>query len=71
MPANATLLPLPAYSPELNPAERPWRAMRQDYPNTRPFKDYDELFEEVRAAWNRFTPERLMSITATEWLRAI
>ena len=71
VPANVTLLPLPPYSPELNPAERPWRTLRQDYLSNRAFKDYDELFEEVKATWNRLTPDQLMSITDTEWLRAV
>ena len=71
VPANVTLLHLPPYSPELNPAERPWRTLRQHYLSNRAFKDYDELFEEVKAAWNRLAPEQLMSVTATEWLRAV
>ncbi len=55
VPANVTLLHLPPYSPELNPAERPWRTLRQDYLSNRAFADYDELFDEVKAAWNRLT----------------
>ena len=30
-PANVTPLPLPAYSPELNPQERVWALLRQRY----------------------------------------
>jgi transposase len=71
VPPNVTLLHLPPYSPELNPAERPWRTLRQDYLSNRAFTDYDELFEEVKAAWNRLTPEQLMSITATDWVRTV
>jgi transposase len=71
VPDNITLLPLPPYSPEISPPERIWRTMRQDYLSNRAFEDYDELFAEVLAAWNRLTKEQLMSITATEWLRAI
>ena len=71
VPANITLLPLPPYSPELNPAERPWRTMRQDDLSNRVFTDYDDLFEAVKAAWLKLTPERLMSIMATDWLRAV
>ena len=68
---QVTLLPLPPYRPELNPAERPWRTFRQVYLSNRAFADNDELFEEVKAAWNRLTPEQLMSITTTDWLRTI
>ncbi len=35
MPANLTLLVLPPYSPELNPAEMLWREMRQRYLSNR------------------------------------
>jgi transposase len=71
VPANVTLFPLPPYSPEISPPERIWRTLRQDYLSNRAFEDYDELFAEVGAAWNRLTREQLKSITATEWLRAI
>lgn len=70
VPPNLTLLPLPPYSPELNPAERPWRTLRQDDLSNRTFADYDELFDAVKAAWLKLTPERLMAIMATDWLRA-
>jgi transposase len=71
VPANVTLLHLPPYSPEISPPERLWRTLRQDYLSNRAFADYDELFEQVKTAWNRLAPEQLMSITETDWLRAI
>lgn len=70
VPPNLTLLPLPPYSPELNPAERPWRTLRQDDLSNRVYADYDQLFDAVKAAWLKLTPERLMAIMATDWLRA-
>jgi transposase len=71
VPANITLHYLPPYGPEVSPPERLWRTMRQDYLSNRAFDDYDELFAEVSAAWNRLTKDQLMSITHTQWLRAI
>ena len=71
VPSNITLHHLPPYSPEISPPERIWRTMRQDYLSNRAFEDYDELFAELTAAWNLLTKAQLMSITATEWLRAI
>lgn len=68
VPDNLTLLRLPPYSPEFNAAERLWRWMRQHDLSNRVFRDYDHLFEEVRAAWLRLTPQRLMSLTHTEWI---
>jgi transposase len=70
VPANITLLPLPPYSPELNPAERIWRYLRGNYLSNRVFKDYDEIFKVAADAWNRLDETTLASITATDWLRA-
>ena len=70
VPKNITLMPLPPYSPELNPTELIWRYMRGNYLSNRIYKDYDEIFDVTAAAWNRLTPELLASITATKWLRA-
>lgn len=70
VPENITLLPLPAYSPELNPIERVWRYLRSNYLSNRAFKDYDEIFNVTANAWNRLDDKTLASITATDWLRA-
>lgn len=70
VPQNITLLPLPPYSPELNPIERIWRYLRGNYLSNRIFKDYDEIFKVAGDAWNRLDETTLASITATDWLRA-
>jgi transposase len=69
VPSNLTLLPLPPYSPELNSAERIWDYMRSHYLSNRIYRDYDELFNETTAAWNRLDEARLQSITNTHWVR--
>ena len=68
VPANVTLLHLPPYSPELNGAERIWGYLRSHYLSNRVYKDYDEIFEAVKAAWNALDAERLKSLTRTEWI---
>jgi transposase len=68
VPANVTLLYLPPYSPELNGAERVWGYLRSHYLSNRVYRDYDELFDALAAAWNRLEPERLKSLTHTEWI---
>lgn len=68
VPANVTLLHLPPYSPELNGAERIWGYLRSHYLSNRVYRDYDELFEAIKAAWNSLEPERLKSLTHTEWV---
>lgn len=69
VPANLTLLHLPPYSPELNPVERVWAYLRSHYLSNRVYHDYDELFTETSAAWNRLDEATLASITNTEWVR--
>jgi transposase len=68
VPANVTLLHLPPYSPELNPAERLWAYLRGHYLSNRVFKDYDELFDVTAAAWNRLDEDRVRSICRTAWV---
>jgi transposase len=68
VPANMTLLHLPPYSPELNPAERLWAYLRSHYLSNRIYQDYDDLLKASGHAWNQLTPERLCSICHTEWL---
>ena len=40
VPPNITLVPLPPYSPELNPVERVWLFLRERFLSLRVFKDY-------------------------------
>ena len=68
VPENITLLPLPPYSPELNPVERLWAFLRSHYLSNRAYEDYDDLFDSCGAAWNQLTPERLCSICHTKWI---
>src|SRR3989304_4501811 len=41
IPDNISLLPLPPYSPELNPAEQIWNILRRDYFSNRVFDSLD------------------------------
>jgi transposase len=68
LPENITLHHLPAYSPELNPAERIWAYLRSHYLSNRVYRDYDHLLEAGTAAWNALDEDRLRSICQTPWL---
>jgi transposase len=68
VPANVTLLPLPPYSPELNPVERLWAYLRSHYLSNRVYKDYNHLLAASGQAWRQLTPEQLCSICRTEWI---
>ena len=68
VPTNMTLLFLPPYSPELMPMERVWAWMRQHDLSNRVFIDAAEIDRACAENWNKLTPQRLQSLTATRWL---
>ena len=69
VPKDITLLFLPPYGPEPDGHEIVASCLRQQYLSNRVFTDFRHLFEEVRAMWLSLTPDRLMSLTRTEWIR--
>ena len=73
VPRNLTLLPLPPYSPELNPVENVWEYLRQNQLSLRVWPDYAAIVATCCEAWNALiaAPERIASITRREWARAV
>ena len=73
IPANITLLPLPAKCPELNPVENVWQFMRDNWLSNRIFKSYDDILDHCCFAWNRLTdqPWRIMSSTCRHSRRSV
>ena len=69
IPANITLLPLPPYSPELNPMEQVWEFKKQRYLANRAFKDYEDILEACTKAWNSFLriPGKIQSLCTRAW----
>ncbi len=53
VPTNVTILPLPPYSPELNPIENLWHYLRSHYWSNRSYEDYDALSQTAAAAWQK------------------
>ena len=73
VPANLTLIPLPPYSPELNPVERVWEHLRDRWLSHRVLAGgYDAVVDAACAAWNALLaePGRLRSLTNFPWLPA-
>ena len=68
VPESMTLLLLPPYAPELMPMERVWQWMRQHDLSNRVFKDESEIDQACKESWNKLTPERLKTITRTQWI---
>jgi transposase len=57
IPENISLLPLPPYSPELNPMEQVWQKIKADSLTNTTFKSYDDIVEKCCKAWNSFCDE--------------
>ena len=70
-PDNVSLLPLPLppYSPELNPAENIWQYLRQNDLSMRVWRTYDDIVETCCEAWNKLIaqPQRIKSIATRQW----
>jgi hypothetical protein len=73
IPDNLTLLPLPPYSPELNPVENVWQYLRQNQLSLRVWPDYPAIVETCCQAWNALMamPDRVASITRRDWAKAV
>ena len=73
VPANITPIPLPSYSPELNPVERLWLYLKQRFLSHRLLDDYDAIVDAACAAWNRLVAEigRIKSLCSYPWIEAV
>jgi len=73
MPENMRLLFLPPYSPELNPAEHLWEALREDCIANHVFANLDAveraLTDGLRAL--EVDPSRTQSMTGFKWITSI
>ncbi|MCZ0964202.1 transposase, partial [Paracoccus benzoatiresistens] len=69
IPPNISLLPLPPYSPELNPVENLWQFLRQNSLANRVFDSYEAIVDVCCNAWNTLIamPESVASITSRNW----
>jgi transposase len=70
VPENVRLIPLPAYSPELNPEEHVWDDLREKaFPN-RVSKDMNEVVARLEQELREMSadPERVRSLTAWPWI---
>jgi transposase len=69
IPDNISLLKLPPYSPQINPAENIWQYLRQNPLSNRVYNDYDAIVDACCDAWNKLTaePGRIASIATRDW----
>ena len=73
VPPNITLVPLPPYSPELNPVERVWLHLKARFLSLRLLNDYKAIVTAASRAWRRLRRDtgRLTSLTSYPWIMRI
>ncbi|HEY0299081.1 MAG TPA: IS630 family transposase [Arachidicoccus sp.] len=67
IPHNITLLLLPPYSPELNPAEKVWQHIKRKFTN-RHFKNLDEISSCFSETIQQLSTEKIKSICAYQYI---
>jgi len=70
IPRNMTIIPLPAYCPELNPVENLWHYLRSRYWANRTYADYDALRRAALAAWQEaaLAPDVIQSVCRASYV---
>lgn len=73
VPANMQLLPLPPYSPELNPTEHLWDEIREKWFANAVFASLDAVEEQLLEALVTLEqdPRRVAALTGFPWITAI
>ena len=73
IPENVTIVPLPPYSPELNPVENLWHYLRSHYWANRIYADYDALRLAAVDAWQKAVLDKkiVKSVCFTKYVRHI
>lgn len=68
-PENISLLPLPPYSPELNPTEQVWEQLRRNSLSNRCFENFEAIVDACCDAWNFFAaiPGAIKSLCSRKW----
>jgi len=61
VPANITIVPLPAKCPELNPQENVWQFMRDNWLSNRVFTSYTDIVDHCCYAWNKLVEHTVES----------
>jgi DDE superfamily endonuclease len=71
VPGNITPIFLPSRAPELNPVEKFWQYLRQNWLSNTVFENYDAIIDAACAAWRNLIaqPETIRSIGMRDWAR--
>jgi transposase len=73
VPANMRLIPLPPWSPQLNPVEHLWDEVREKWFGNRVFASLSAVEEQLITALKTLEEDapRVASLTGFEWIRSI
>jgi hypothetical protein len=73
VPKNMKLLPLPPYSPELNPVEHIWDHLRENTFKNTAFVSLDEVVDTLCGGLKSLheNPGTVQSLTCFEWINAL
>ena len=67
VPENVSLIRLPPYSPELNPAEQIWNVLRRDYFANRVFDSLNAATEQAELGLAEMATNKLAIRQLTDW----
>lgn len=67
IPTNISLLFLPSYSPELNPAERVWQYMKERF-SGKIFTNLDALSAYIKQVVESLSNDIIVSLASPEWV---
>ncbi len=69
LPSNISLLPIPPYSPELNPMENAWDYLRGNRLSHKIWETYDDIVQACASDWCFLSndPDRIRSIATRDW----
>jgi transposase len=70
VPTNITLIPLPPYSPELNPVENFWKELKKQGFYNRVFQDMKDVEHLLEKRLKHFedNPQKVQSIVGYSWI---
>jgi transposase len=73
VPPNLRLVPLPSWSPQLNPAEHVWDELREKHFANRQFASMDQLEEQLVAGLASLEADapRMASLTGFGWITCV
>ena len=73
VPENISLVFLPPYSPELNPAEQIWNGLRKNYFANKVFHSLDAATQQAEQGLFEMTSDKnaVMSLTNWPWIKSI